>query len=75
MSNKFENRENSGVLFKEENKKNPKGPDYRGSVNIGGEDYTLAGWIKESKKGTKFLSLSVETQTYKKPSANDQEDF
>ena len=55
------NRPNSGVLFKEEQKKNEKGPDYRGSININGTEFRLAGWIKESQNsGKKFLSLSVD---------------
>jgi uncharacterized protein (DUF736 family) len=50
---------NRGVLFKEANKESDNHPDYTGKINAGGKDFYLAGWIKESKKGTKFLSLSV----------------
>jgi hypothetical protein len=42
---------------------NPTRPQYRGSLNVGGEEYNLSAWIKESKKtGDKFLSLSVEAK-------------
>jgi uncharacterized protein (DUF736 family) len=47
-----------GVLFKNDEKKNPKHPDYRGSCEIDGTEFWLSGWVKESKKGNKFLSLS-----------------
>lgn len=50
---------NRGVLFREEDKKNERGPDYTGSVNVHGETFRLAGWVRESKAGRKFLSLAV----------------
>lgn len=48
-----------GVLFRENEKKSEKHPDYTGEINVGGHDFRLAGWIKESKAGNKFLSLAV----------------
>lgn len=50
---------NCGVLFREDNKSEPADRDYSGSINIAGVDYWLSGWVKTSKKGSKFLSLSV----------------
>jgi hypothetical protein len=52
---------NRGTLFREERpKEGPTDRDYSGSINIGGTEFWLSGWIKESKKtGKKFLSLSV----------------
>lgn len=58
MSN-FEQKEGQGSLFKDE-KKTGSQPDYRGSVKIKGETYKLAGWVKDSKTGKKFLSLKIE---------------
>jgi len=49
---------NSGALFKAE-KKSEKHPDYTGSLNVGGVDYFISSWLKTSKSGTKFMSLSV----------------
>jgi len=40
-------------------KKIPKHADYRGEINVNGEQFWLNAWLKTSKKGTKFLSLSV----------------
>jgi uncharacterized protein (DUF736 family) len=51
---------NSGALFKNEDKESEKHPDYRGSINVGGTDFWLSAWLKTSKKGTKFMSLSVQ---------------
>jgi hypothetical protein len=51
---------NRGVLFSERDKKTRDDDrDYSGSINIAGAEYWLSAWIKTSKKGTKFLSLSV----------------
>ena len=50
---------NSGALFKNDKKETEKHPDYKGSVNVGGTEYWLSAWIKTSKQGAKFMSLSV----------------
>lgn len=49
---------NTGALFKAE-KKSENHPDYTGKINIGGTDHYLSAWIKESKAGYKFMSLSL----------------
>lgn len=52
-------RENSGVLFKNETpKKSERHPDYSGSINVGGQEFWLDAWIKKGQKGA-FMSLSV----------------
>jgi hypothetical protein len=57
----FENKPGYGSLFRcEKDKEGAR--DYRGSVNINGKHYGLSGWIKESAKGTKWLSLSIKPQ-------------
>lgn len=49
---------NRGALFKAE-KKSEKHPDYTGKINIGGNDHYLSAWIKKSKAGNTFMSLSL----------------
>ncbi len=59
---------NRGVLFKNDQGGNLKRPQYRGSINVGGTDYNISAWIKESRKdGSKFMSLSVEPKKDAKP--------
>ena len=53
---------NRGVLFKNE-KEQDNHPDYTGKINVAGKDFLLAAWIKTSKKGSKFMSLSVKPDT------------
>lgn len=57
---------NSGVLFKNESD-NEKAPNYKGKINVNGNDYEIAAWVRESKAGTKFLSLKVQEPRDKKP--------
>jgi uncharacterized protein (DUF736 family) len=51
---------NRGVLFKQTEKTNEKAPDYKGSFNYKGNEFKIAGWIKMSKSGNPFLSISVD---------------
>lgn len=57
MNQQYDNT-NSGVLFKNDRKEQPKHPDYKGSINVNGQEFWLSAWIKEGQKG-KFMSLSV----------------
>ena len=61
---------NRGSLFRNERKEKETHPDYNGSINIEGTEYYLNGWLKESKAGKKFFSLSVKAkdQDTEKPS-------
>jgi uncharacterized protein (DUF736 family) len=54
---------NTGALFPNDKGDNPKRPDFRGTINIEGTDYNVAGWRKESKNGKKFLSLKFDRKT------------
>ena len=58
MSN-YEQKEYTGTLFKNDKQGNEKRPDYRGKINVNGQEFELSAWIKEGKKG-KFMSLSVQ---------------
>ena len=50
---------NRGSLFKNDRKDDAKFPDYQGSLNVNGVDFYIGAWLKISKEGTKFMSLSV----------------
>lgn len=55
----FEMREGSGSLFRNERKEKDTHADHQGSCLIGGVEYYISAWIKESKDGSKkFFSLS-----------------
>ena len=59
----FEKRDNSGVLFKNEKKKEGSNqPDYTGNSRVDGVDKDISAWVKVSKNGKKFISIA-----YKEP--------
>lgn len=59
---------NRGALFKNNRKEKDTHPDYNGTINVGGVDYYLNAWLKESKKdGKKFFSLSVKEKGVNAP--------
>lgn len=68
---------NSGALFKNDDKQTDKHPDYTGSINVDGTEFWLNAWLKTSKKGTKFMSLSVRPKDAKagksKPADDDSD--
>ena len=56
---------NSGMLFKNDKGDNEKRPDYKGSVNVGGVEYWLSGWVRvagetSKRAGEKFISMKLE---------------
>lgn len=57
MSQQYDNT-NRGVLFPNDRKTKANHPDYKGHVDIDGEERWLSAWVKESKNG-EFLSLAV----------------
>lgn len=54
----YEQKDNSGAMFVNDKKQTDTQPDRRGNAMIGGVDYWVSGWIKESSKGDKYLSLA-----------------
>ena len=56
--NDFTQRDGSGILFKNTRKTKETQPDYSGSVTVDGKKRSIAGWIKQGKKGP-FMSLAV----------------
>ena len=60
-----------GVLFKNDQKGNPKRPQYRGTIAVAGVDYNLSAWIRKSEKtGDSYMSLAVEEKRAFTPKAS-----
>jgi hypothetical protein len=62
-------KENSGSMFVNTKKLSDSHPDRNGTALIGGVEYYVSGWIKETKSGDKWLSLAfkVKEQAVSKP--------
>lgn len=66
MAKKEYDNTNTGILFKNEEKDddNPNWPDYKGSIDIEGDEFWMSGWVKECKsgklEGKKIISLSFQ---------------
>ncbi len=58
----FELREGQGTLFKNTRKQKPNHPDMTGEALINGVKVKISGWTKLTKKGDKFLSLSIQEE-------------
>lgn len=56
----YEQRDNSGSLFKNDRKEKDNHPDYKGQAMVGGVEMWMSAWIKESANGTKFMSFSFQ---------------
>jgi len=50
---------NTGALFRNERKTKDTHPEYSGTINVEGKEYWLSAWVKESKAGQKFFSMTV----------------
>ena len=56
---------NRGMLTRNDKQGNESRPDYRGSINVDGQEYWLSAWIRQGREGTKlegqkYMSLSVQ---------------
>jgi len=55
----FQQKPNTGVLFKNSKADKENSPAYRGDINVDGTDYWIAAWLKDTKDGKKYMSLAV----------------
>lgn len=56
----YQMKDCTGTLFKVQDKKNERGPDYTGDCMINGEVMRMAAWIRESESGRKYMSFKFE---------------
>lgn len=66
-------KENSGALFKNNDKTKETQPDLTGNINIDGKDYQLSAWKNVSKEsGKTYLSLRINNKKeFKKEEKTD----
>lgn len=61
----YEQKDGQGSLFKNKEKENPTHADYTGSIKIAGAEFWLNAWIKQSKSGMPYMSLSAKPKQAK----------
>ena len=54
----YEQRDNSGSLFKNDKKESDNHPDYNGSAMVNGAEVWMSAWLKTASNGKKFMSFS-----------------
>lgn len=59
----YQQKDNSGSLFRNEEKTNERGPDYSGTCMVGGVEYFFDGWLKTADSGRKWMSFSFKAKT------------
>lgn len=81
MSSDDYDNTNSGALFKNDRRTNDRQPHYRGEQNVAcphcgaKTEFWLSSWVKDMKKGGKFMSLALTAKDDPKPPASDGDDF
>lgn len=67
MQSPEQNPDNQGRLFKNDQKKNERDPDYKGQAKVGQAEFYLAAWINVAKtSGQKYMKLSFTAKNEEK---------
>ena len=73
MAQEYDNT-NGGALFPNDRKEKDTHPDFRGNINVDGNEYWIKGWKKISKSGMKFLSVALNPKEESAPKVVETED-
>jgi uncharacterized protein (DUF736 family) len=65
---------NRGALFKNDKEGNENRPDYKGPMNVNGEEWQIAAWLKTDRNGKKFMSVTIQPKQSREPGSDDGED-
>jgi hypothetical protein len=61
----YEKKDNTGALFPNDKKEKDTHPDVKGDALVDGVEYWLSGWLKETKNGVSYTSLSLKKKDAK----------
>jgi len=54
----YEQRDNSGSIFRNDRKEKETHPDYKGDAMVNGQMVWMSAWLKTSTSGKNFMSFS-----------------
>ena len=60
----YEQKDNSGTIFRNNRKEKETHPDHTGTALIDGREYWISAWVKDGKNG-KFFSLAFKPKDEK----------
>lgn len=69
---KLDLKQNTGLLFRSKKKENDDDPDMYGEADVKGERFKILGYVKTSKKGTKYLAIRYYGKIIPEPNINDK---
>lgn len=55
----YQQKDGEGVLYVNAEKRSERSPDYSGSVTIGGQQFWLSAWNKETRDGRRYISVAA----------------
>lgn len=70
----YQQRENSGTLFRNEKREKDSQPNARGTALIDGVEYEVSAWTKHGQKGA-FQSLSFKRKGDARPTQDDRNSY
>lgn len=70
---KYEQRDNSGSLFKNEEKESERHPDYSGMCVINGVEMYMDAWLKTADSGRRWMSFSFKAKGKSKDSKPEKQ--
>ena len=59
MAQQYEQRDNTGTIFKNNRKEKDSQPDYTGKALVDGKEKAVSLWVKQGKSGP-FFSMSLQ---------------
>ena len=71
MADKYETKDMTGSLFKNDKPKNEKSPPYTGRMKIEGKEYWMNAWVNEKKDGSKYFGFTFNPVEQEKKSSDD----
>ena len=75
MADKYELKDMTGSLFKNDKPKKENSPPYTGRIKIEGKEYWMNGFVNEKKDGTKYFGFTFNPCDEKKSDTGTDNDI